>query len=123
MKSLLLCLIVVSFFVGCTRKYVDYDVIHKLEFRDNPEKRPIAPPLVKGKGTPDNMEQCFNQWLFFANADANRNRYLPQAVQVLCPGSDWLIDTRITNQWWTTIIFTRACVDITTHCPVRRPTK
>ena len=23
--------------------------------------------------------------------------------------------------WWTTIIFTRACVDVTTHCPVKRP--
>jgi hypothetical protein len=118
MKSLLLLMLVLSSLVGCTRKYVDYDVLSKLEFRDNPDKRPIAPAMLKG--SKDHLEQCFNQWLFMTNADANRNRYVPQAVQMLCPGSEWLIDARITNQWWTTLIFTRACVEITAHCPQKK---
>ncbi len=104
---------------GCTQKYVDYDVIHKLEFRDSPEKRPVAPAMLKGN--PDQLTQCFNQWFFSSNADTERNRYIPQAIQILCPGSEWLLETRVTNLWWTTLFFSRACVDIETHCPQKRP--
>ncbi len=114
MKSLALLLLVL---VGCTRKYVDYDVIHKLQFRENPEARPIAP--VMAKSLRDDVEECFNQWLFFSNAEKEKNRYLPALVQVLCPGSEYLLDTKITQQWWTTIIFTRACVEVQAHCPVK----
>ncbi len=114
MKSLALLLLVL---VGCTRKYVDYDVIHKLQFRDNPEARPIAPVMAKSHR--DDVEECFNQWLFFSNAEKEKNRYLPALVQVLCPGSEYLLDTKITQQWWTTIVFTRACVEVQAHCPVK----
>ncbi|MBY0518633.1 MAG: hypothetical protein K2P81_17110 [Bacteriovoracaceae bacterium] len=106
-------------FFGCTRKYADYDVINKLKFRDNPQERPVAPVMqISHK---DDVEECFNQWLFFSNAETEKNRYLPALVQVLCPGSEWLVDTRITQQWWTTIIFTRACVNVEAHCPVKKP--
>jgi hypothetical protein len=33
-----------SLWLGCTRKYADYDVIHKLQFRENPQQRPNAFP-------------------------------------------------------------------------------
>lgn len=105
--------------VGCTRKYVDYDVVNKLEFQKDQQSRPVAPVMRKGR--PDKLGQCFNQWLFFSNADKERERYVPQMVQVLCPGSDWLLDSRMTTVWWTTIIFSRSCVEFTTHCPEKRP--
>ena len=104
---------------GCTQKYVDYDVIHKPEFSQQPEKRPVAPALQKGSR--DSLSQCFNQWFFFSNADTDRNRYLPQAIQLVCPGHDWLVEARVTQLWWTTILFTRACVDVVAHCPANRP--
>lgn len=105
--------------VSCTSKYVDYDVIHKLTFRKDVQTRPVAPVMAKGPS--DRLQQCFNQWLFFSNAEKQKEAYIPDMVQVLCPGSEWLLDSRLTTSWWTTIFFSRACAEITTHCPARRP--
>ncbi len=119
MKSLIF-LMTLSFLVhSCTRKYADYDVINKLQYRENPNKRPIAP--VMAKGHEDKVRECFNQWLFMSNAEKEKDRYLPMLVQVLCPGSEWLVDTRITQDWWTTIIFSQACVEVRAHCPLKSP--
>jgi len=117
MKSLFFLIVICLVFISCTRKYTDYDVINKIQFRDNPEKRPVAPVMLKGHE--DKVEECFNQWLFMTNAEKQKDRYLPMLVQVLCPGSEWLVDTRITQQWWTTIIFSQACVEVRAHCPIK----
>lgn len=106
---------------GCTQRYVDYDVINKLQFRDNPEKRPVAPVMAKAHR--DDVKECFDQWLFFRNAEKDKERYLPALVQVLCPGSEWLVDTRITHLWWTTLVYSRSCVEVQAHCPVKAPAK
>lgn len=119
MKSLFLLLMLCFLFNSCTRKYADYDVINKLQYRENPNKRPIAP--VMAKGHEDKVRECFNQWLFMSNAEKEKDRYLPMLVQVLCPGSEWLVDTRITQDWWTTIIFSQACVEVRAHCPQKSP--
>lgn len=119
MKSYLFLILLV--FVSCTRKYTDYDVINKLQFRENPEARPVAPVMAKSHA--DDVQECFDQWLFFNNAEKEKDRYLPALVQVLCPGSEWLLDTRITQQWWTTIVYSRACVEVRAHCPVKPPKK
>lgn len=111
-------LLIISALIGCTRKYIDYDVVNKLEFQKNQQSRPVAPVMRKGR--PDKLGECFNQWLFFSNAEKEKDEYLPRMVQVLCPGSDWLMDSRVTTVWWTTIIFTRSCVEFTTFCPERR---
>lgn len=118
MKSLFLVILSIFYLYSCTRKYTDYDVINKLQYRDNPEKRPIAPAMLKGHQ--DKVKECFNQWLFMSNAEKEKDRYLPMLVQVLCPGSEWLLDTRITQDWWTTIFFSQACVEVRAHCPVKR---
>lgn len=117
MKSwrLLLILILVA---ACTRKYVDYDVLHKPTFKRDETVTPKAPPMRKGRA--DSLGRCFNQWLFFSNAEKEKEAYLPDMVRVLCPKSDWLIDARLESQWWTVLVFSRACVQMHTHCPETR---
>ena len=105
--------------VSCTQKYVDYDVIRKTDFLQNPDNRPITQKVFPGKK--DQLCQCFNQWLFFSNAETQKKNYLPNIVQAVCPGDEYLVDTRITERWWTTIIFTQACVRVETSCPIKRP--
>ncbi len=103
---------------GCTRKYVDYDAIHKLSFGKENASRPVGTSLRKGRQ--DRLGQCFNQWFFSSNAEKEKDAYLPRMVQVMCPGSEWLLDARVTTHWWTVIFFSRACAEVTASCPDKR---
>ncbi|MFY7994632.1 MAG: hypothetical protein ACOVP4_15140 [Bacteriovoracaceae bacterium] len=118
MKKLIL-LMLALLGASCTQKYVDYDVIRKTDFLQNPDNRPITQKVFPGKK--DQLGQCFNQWLFFSNAETQKKNYLPNIVQAVCPGDEYLVDARITERWWTTIIFTQACVRVETSCPIKRP--
>lgn len=101
--------------VGCTQKYADYDLIRKGDFNKESYERPIAATQVMAKGR-DELSECFNQWLFFSNAEKQKNERIPEFVRALCPGKDYLVQATLTERWWTTIIFTQACVEIKTLC-------
>lgn len=111
MKILLVLLIMSS----CTRKYADYDLIRKVDFNKESYERPITAMQVVPVGD-DKLESCFNQWLFFSNAEKEKNSEIPYMVRSLCPRQDYLIQAEMVEEWWTTIIFTRACVNIETKC-------
>lgn len=64
----------------------------------------------------DHLKSCFNQWLFFSNAEEEKNESIPFIIRSLCPGKDYLLDSDMTETWWTTILFTRSCVDVETSC-------
>lgn len=101
--------------LACTQKYADYDLIRKADFNKDSYERPITTmeviPLSR-----DDLKTCFNQWLFFSNAEKQKNEAIPMMVRTLCPREDYLLDTRMTETWWTTIIFTRSCVEMETRC-------
>lgn len=101
--------------VGCTQKYADYDLIRKVDFNKASYERPITVMQVVPTGK-DELAACFNQWLFFSNAEKEKETSIPMLIRSLCPGKDYLLQTEMTEQWWTTIIFTRACVDVETKC-------
>lgn len=101
--------------VSCTHKYVDYDLIRKVDFQKESYDRPTTLMQVLPNGQ-DQLGACFNQWLFFSNADRERNDAVSMIVRSLCPGRDYLLQARMNESWWTTILFTRACVDIKTLC-------
>jgi hypothetical protein len=98
---------------------VDYDLIRKVDFNKERYERPTTIMEVVPTGT-DHLESCFNQWLFFSNADKERNEAIPYLVRSLCPGKDYLLDSAMVEQWWTTIFFTRACVSVETKCAEMR---
>jgi hypothetical protein len=101
---------------GCTQKYIDYDVIRKTDFLSRPESAPIAPPpMIKGRS--EIQKQCFHQWLFASNAETEKNNFKPQLIQTLCPGQEYLLETTITDTWWTVLFYSQACVHVKTVCP------
>ncbi len=101
--------------MGCTQKYADYDLIRKADFQQKSYERPLTQMQVLSTGN-DQLKNCFNQWLFFSNAEKEKDAALPQIVRALCPREPYLIETRITENWWTLIFFSRACVEIETLC-------
>lgn len=113
MKILILLILTVS----CTQKYADYDLIRKVDFNRASYERPITVYQVLPEGK-DELKTCFNQWLFFSNAEKDKERAIPVMVKTLCPGKDYLMNTSMTETWWTTLIFTRACVEMDTRCAV-----
>lgn len=101
--------------IGCTQKYSSYDLIRKVDFNKETYDRPTTVYEVIPVGN-DNLEQCFNQWLFFSNAQTEKEMAVPYMVRSLCPKKDYLLNSNMVESWWTTIIFTRACVSIETMC-------
>lgn len=115
MKTILLLALMAS----CTQKYADYDLIRKVDFNKESYERPITLMQVVPVGN-DKLESCFNQWLFFSNAEKEKNEAIPYIVRSLCPGKDYLLQAEMVEQWWTTIIFTRSCVSVETKCAETR---
>lgn len=111
MKFLILTLL----FWGCTQKYVDYDLIRKVDFNKASYERPMTLMEILPQGK-DQLDACFNQWLFFSNAEKEKERSIPLMVKTLCPGKDYLVSSHMVESWWTLIVFSRACVDIETLC-------
>lgn len=108
-------LVTLLFLAGCTQKYVNYDLIRKVDFNKESYERPVTLMQVLPEGR-DELSACFNQWFFFSNADREKSDAIPMIVRSLCPGKDYLIDTDMTETWWTTLVFTRSCVDTKTMC-------
>lgn len=116
MKHFLLLFVLIT---GCTQKYADYDLIRKVDFNKETYERPITLTQIAPVGQ-DHLKSCFNQWLFFSNAEKEKNEAIPYLVRSLCPGQDYLLQAEMVETWWTTLFFTRACVDVETKCAEAR---
>lgn len=105
--------------LSCTQKYSNYDLIRKADFNQQSYERPITQFQVMAKGQ-DELGQCFNQWLFSSNAEKIKNDQTPVLVKALCPNSEYLVNSEFKETWWTSLIFTQACISIKTTCAIRR---
>jgi hypothetical protein len=107
---------------ACTQKYADYDLIRKVDFNKESYERPIPVTQIMAQGN-DELKECFNQWLFFSNAEKQKESHIPSMVRVLCPGKDYLVLAEFKETWWTTLIFSQACIEIQTKCgnPIKAP--
>ncbi len=107
---------------ACTQKYADYDLIRKVDFNKESYERPIPVTQIMAQGN-DELKECFNQWLFFSNAEKQKESHIPSMVRVLCPGKDYLVSAEFKETWWTTLIFSQACIEIQTKCgnPLKAP--
>ncbi len=111
MKLLILLLL-----ASCAQKYQTYHIIDKLNFdKDNPST-PITKklyPLPAKKRT----SYCEGQILFFSNAKKNTDKYLGSMVKTMCPSSQFVLNSKLTETWWTTIFYSRSCVELEGYCP------
>lgn len=115
MKKNIILLFTIFFVTSCTQKYVDYDLIRKIDFNKETYERPTTVLQVIPVGE-DKLKSCFNQWLFFSNAEKQKEEAIPFVIRSLCPGQNYLLQSEMIETWWTTIIFTRACVEVKTKC-------
>ena len=102
-------------FISCTQKYQQYDVIHKASFKKGEGHNPITPRMVPYKQ--EEREICEGQILFNSNAQASIDKTFPRLIQYMCHDSDYLLNAKITETWWTTIIYSRSCLMIEASCP------
>jgi hypothetical protein len=107
---------------GCTQKYTSFDLVRKVDFNRETYQRPTPVTQVMPEGK-DELKSCFNQWLFFSNAEKEKDRAVPFMIRSLCPGKEYLLDTEMTERWLTTIIYTQSCVMIDTKCGSQRKQK
>lgn len=114
MKYLILIFLITS----CTQKYRTYPVIKKNTFNYNKEHNPVTPKMLMAQK--EVQKTCEGQFFFNRNADKITQGSIPALVQYSCPGQDYLLNAKITQTWWTTIIYTRSCVELESFCPQKR---
>ena len=101
--------------LSCTQKYQTYHTIDKLNFdKENPEV-PITKKMRMGKKT--SSSYCEGQVFFTKNAKKNTDRYVSTMVKTMCPDSQYIMNSKLTETWWTTIIYSRSCVELEGYCP------
>jgi len=103
--------------LGCTQKYSSFPLIKKVDFDRETYTAPVMMKPIALSSKVDELSLCFSQWLFNSNAEKEKNDYLSSAIRNLCPGSDYLIDTDLKETWWTTILYTQACLSLNSRCP------
>lgn len=118
MKALAL----VFLFVGCATKYYDYPFITKDKFaleEDAPSSKAATaerpPKLLSGRKETESF--CADQILFNKNAHDIALKSLPALVRQSCPGSKHLLNAKITQNWWTVLVYSRSCVEVESYCP------
>jgi hypothetical protein len=85
-------------------------------------QNPTRQGMLLPTGKNDRLSLCKSQWLFFSNSWTETEVLLPQIVQSLCPGMDWLKDLRVEKTWWTLLFYSRSCLEISSLCAkVSRP--
>ncbi len=110
MKILLVLLL-----TACASKYEIHPSIDKRSFALDKENTSMAPRAVKGQRETSSF--CAGQFLFMSNAKKETDKSIPKLLSRTCPKKVFLLDAKVTETWWTTIIYSRSCVKIEAYCP------
>jgi hypothetical protein len=113
MKSIILVLLL----SGCAQKYKTYHAIKKSHFNFHEQHNPVTPRMMQGKK--ETQETCEGQFFFNRNAQKIAEGNIPAMVQYSCPGQEYLMNAKFTETWWTTIIYSRACIKLESYCPMK----
>lgn len=100
---------------SCAQKYQTFDVIKKKDFVLGEPHNPPSPEKRLGRKVIQNT--CEGQILFLRNAKKITDASIPALLNFSCPGEEYLLNAKITETWWTTIIYSRSCVEIESYCP------
>jgi hypothetical protein len=114
MKTLQI-LILLLFTVGCTQKYITYHTIEKATFKVDEVHNPITQKMYGIKK--DQQYVCVGQWLFNNNAHKDSKRAIPTLLRHTCRGKSHLLNAKLTNRWWTTLVYSRSCYMVEATCP------
>ncbi|MCT4641479.1 MAG: hypothetical protein N4A33_04220 [Bacteriovoracaceae bacterium] len=113
MKILLLTIILTS----CASKYNTYPIIDKRNFKkDNPVAGIISKRLLPSTNK-RTVKRCFSQFFWNKNAKKDSLNFLPMQLNGICRKNNYLMNTTIRESWWTTIVYSRSCIEVKTTCP------
>ena len=107
-------LILITLFFSCTQKYQTYHAVDKHNFKKEGENSPLTQKLIPIQKV--KRASCAGQFFFFDNAQKKTDQYLNQMIPSLCKNSSVLLNSKLTETWWTTIIYSRSCVKFETSC-------
>ena len=110
--------IVLLLLISCAQKYQTYHTIEKSGFTKDNYQAPITKKMFPGRKVQG--EYCAGQFFFATNAKKDTDRKLPELVYTLCPKDKYLLNSKLTETWWTTIIYSRSCVELESYCPRKR---
>lgn len=108
-------LLLITILFGCTQKYQTYYMIDKNNFDKDKYQTPITPKMLPTRKT--KASHCEGQIFFSSNAKTKTDKYIKTMVKTMCPESNYLMNSRLTETWWTTIIYSRSCVELESYCP------
>jgi len=117
MKKLITLLAITLMTISCSQKYETHYTIKKRTFRKGQPHNPVTPKMVKGRR--ETQEFCTGQFFWYSNAKKATDGSLPALINYSCPKNDYLMDTKITETWWTTIIYSRSCIELESYCPIK----
>lgn len=114
---LLLILLALS---SCSRKYQTYHTIEKsnFKFNDTTEKNLITPKLYPGEKVTKKF--CQGQILWMNNAIKQTEEKVNDLVRYSCPENQFIMNSKITETWWTVIFYSKACIELETYCPRKK---
>lgn len=108
-------LVILFLTMSCTQKYQTYHVIDSRNFSiENPDT-PITKKMIPQKKVV--QSNCIGQWLFSSNAQKENIRYIEKNLVGRMCDSQYLLNARLTETWWTTIIYSRSCFELEAYCP------
>ena len=110
MKILMLFLL-----LSCSHKYQTYHIIDKNNFDKNNPSPPITEKKFPGKKI--EFSQCAGQFFWSSNAVKDTERLMSMRLRSFCGKSKTILNSKITETWWTTIAYSRACLEFVGYCP------
>lgn len=115
MKLLLLIITIMT--VGCSRKYQTFHIIEKSNFKFNEETEQnlITKKLYPGRKIEKDF--CSGQVLWMNNALNETQTRINEMVRYSCEDSNYILNSKITETWWTTLFYTKSCIKLETYCP------
>jgi len=99
---------------SCTKKYETFHVIDKYSFNKNDPESPITGKLYPGEK--EVRSHCEGQFFWSSNAKTKTDNYVNSVVQNMCPEAKYLVNNRLEETWWTTIVYSRSCVRMESYC-------
>lgn len=116
MKAFLLLFLLC--FISCASNTEYYPVLQKSEFLKKTNNT-IHHGMTSRKGKKYHNNTCSGQILFFNNAHNETEQALKNLIEYACPNTEYLLETKIKKIWWTTLIYSRSCMEITAYCPYK----
>lgn len=108
-------ILLLFFLTSCTQKYQTYYVIDKYNFNKDNYEAPIAKKMLPKNKV--EREICADQIFFSSNAYKETSLLLTNTMKSLCGDDKYLLNTRLTETWWTVLLYSKSCVKVETYCP------